>query len=112
MKSQIFTIDFFIASAILVAVIVAILGINFQNQFPVRNVMDLAITLDDKGIFLQDEKTINQSLNGASAIVRCYKYTGTWDLDFEKIVINGNPKFWYRMIRVYGDDFCTIDVGK
>ena len=112
MKSQIFTIDFLIASGILVAVIVSILSINFQNQYPVRGVIDLAITLDNKGVFTKDEATINQSLDGASAVVKCYKYSGTWDLDKEKIVVNENPKFWFRMIRVYGDDFCVVDVGK
>ncbi len=112
MKSAIFSIDFFIASAILGVVIVTLLNLNFTNQYSKRDIFDLAITLDDKGIFWKDEPTINESLNGYSAIIKCYKYSGTWDLDYEKIIINGNPKFWYRMIRVHNGDFCTIDVGK
>ena len=112
MKSSIFAYDFFIASLILVSVIVAIINMNFSlNFFPQRKQMDLAISLDDKGVFWEDKGTINKSLNGGSAIIKCYKYTGTWDLDYEKRIVNSNSNFWYRMIRVHNNDFCTIDVG-
>ena len=112
MKASIFTIDFFIAVSILVVVIITILNLDYSPVvYPQRKVMDIAISLDDKGVFWEDEQIINKSLNGGSAIVKCYKYTGNWEMVSEKRVINSKPKFWYRIVRVHEGDFCTIDVG-
>ena len=113
MKSSIFTYDFFVAALMLTAVIIVILNLNFNPSFYIqRNPMDTAISLDDKGIFWKDENEINNSINGDSVVINCYKYNNGWRLDYQKKIINGNPKFWYRLIRVHEGDFCTIDVGK
>ena len=111
MKGSIFSYDFFIAAIMLLIVIIAILNIQFEKPTFNRKSFDLAISLDDKGVFWKSRGTINESLEGNSAIIKCYKYTGTWDLDYEKAIINGKPSFWYRMVRIHDGDFCTIDVG-
>ena len=117
MKGIAVSIDFAIATMMLLFAIVVIFAYGNNTFYPPRRTaQDIAVTFDTTGILWSDDETIKQDLANlgvsANIIVKCYN-ASTLDLDYQRSIYQTNPTkvYWYNMIRYHDGDLCSIEVG-